>query len=146
VAIEQGRHLGEWDDHQRALVCVLGPEVSDELFHGLDPLDRLIRVGAETYRVVGVTKAKGKLLGQSQDRFVAIPFRTFEKYKSGRRSITISIKSLDQASLPVAEQEARNIMRGRRHLGPGRPDNFGLATADTYIELYKTLMGGIFVV
>jgi putative ABC transport system permease protein len=146
VAIDQGRHLSEWDDHQRALVCVLGPEVSEELFNGLDPLDRTIRVGAETYRVVGVTKAKGKMLGQSQDRFVAIPFRTFQKFKTGRTSITVSVKSVDQASLPIAEQEVRNILRGRRHLGPGRPDNFGLTTADTWIDLYKTLMGGIFVV
>jgi putative ABC transport system permease protein len=140
IAIDEGRHLNELDDHGRALVCVLGPEISEELFEGRDPIGRDIRVGPETYRVVGLTKAKGKLLGQSQDRFVAIPFRT------GRASITISVKSVDQASLPVAQQEVRNILRGRRHLAPGKPDNFGLTTADTWIDLYKNLMGGIFVV
>src|SRR5207247_1855687 len=37
-------------------------------------------------------------------------------------------------------------MRGRLHLGPGRPDNFGITTADTWLDFYHTLTGGIFVV
>jgi len=75
-----------------------------------------------------------------------MPIRTYEKFQSERESISIDIKSVDQASLPVAVQEARNVLRGRRHLGPGRPDNFGITTADTWMEFYRTLTGGIFVV
>src|SRR5258705_1252035 len=37
-------------------------------------------------------------------------------------------------------------MRGRRHLGPGRPDNFGITTADTWLDFYHTLTGGIYIV
>src|SRR5207249_4383867 len=91
-------------------------------------------------------KVKGRMLGQSQDRFAVVPVRTFLKYRNARASLTISIKSWDQASLPVAVQETRNILRGRRHLGPGKPDNFGVTTADTWMEFYRTLTGGIFVV
>lgn len=146
LTIAEGRHLGEFDDQHRQLVCMLGPEVSEDLFPGADPIDKLIRIGEQTYRVVGVTKAKGKMLGQSQDRFAVIPIRTFQKYKSERGSIEINIKSMDQAALPVAIQEARNILRGRRHVAPGKPDNFGITTADTWLEFYRTLTGGIFVV
>ena len=144
--IAEGRHLGELDDQHRQLACVLGPEVADDLFPGSDPIGKQIRIGEQTYRVVGVTKAKGKMLGQSQDRFAVIPIRTFQKYKAERGSIEINIKSLDQAALPVAIQEARNILRGRRHIAPGKPDNFGITTADTWLEFYRTLTGGIFVV
>jgi len=145
LAIDSGRHLGPLDDQRRRLVCVIGPEVAEELFPGLDPLGRPIRVGPETYEVVGVTKPKGKLLGQTQDRFVAIPVRTFLKYKRSRRSVDISIKARDTASLPVAIGEARTILRGRRHRAPGRPDNFAITTSDTFLELYRQLTGGIFV-
>src|SRR3989442_1273540 len=146
LTIDQGRHLSEFDDLHRQMVCVIGPEIVDELFPGRDPIGRSIRVGAETYEVVGVTKAKGKLLGQSQDRFVVIPIRTFQKYKHERGSVEVAIKSIDQAALPLAVQEARNILRGRRHLAPGRPDNFGITTSDTWLELYHNLTGGIFIV
>jgi putative ABC transport system permease protein len=145
-ALGSGRNLTEQDDLRRQLVCVLGPEVAEELFPGLDPLGRRVRLGAETYQVVGVMASKGKVFGQSQDRFAAIPIRTFLKYKSEGRSVTIAVKSVDQASLPLAQQETRNVLRGRRHLRPGMPDNFGMTTSDNVLELYGTMTGGIFVV
>jgi len=146
LTIAEGRHLTDFDDRHRERVCVLGPEIADELFPGMDPIDKEVRIGDQTYRVVGVTKAKGRMLGQSQDRFAVIPVRSFLKFRDERASLTVSIKSADQASLPLALQEARNVLRGRRHLGPGRPDNFGITTADTWMEFYRTLTGGIFVV
>ena len=146
LTIAEGRHLTDGDDRHRERVCVLGPEVVEELFPGMDPIDKEVRIGEQSYRVVGVTVAKGKMLGQSQDRFAAIPIRTFLKYRNERASLSINIKSFDQASLPLAIQETRNLLRGRRHLGPGKPDNFGVTTADTWMEFYRTLTGGIFVV
>ena len=146
LAIASGRHLTEADDLRASRVAVIGPEVADDLFPGLDPLGRIIRLGSEGYQVVGVTEPKGKMFGQSQDRFAVIPIRTFLKFKQERGSIDISVKSVDQASLPVAQQEARNVLRGRRHLRPGQPDNFGITTSDNIMQLYQTLTGGIFVV
>ena len=144
LAIDQGRHLTEFDDRRRQMVCVIGPEIAEELFPGLEAVGRLVRIRDWTFEVVGVTKAKGKMLGQSQDRFVAIPIHTFQKYWQARGSFYISIKSVDQPSLPLAEQEARNLMRARHHLPPGRPDDFGLMTADTVLELYRSITGGVY--
>ncbi|HTQ45474.1 MAG TPA: ABC transporter permease [Polyangiaceae bacterium] len=146
IQIAQGRHLTDIDDRERRAVCVLGPEVSDEIFANVDPLGREVRVGEEDFEVVGVTEPKGKVFGVSQDRFVSVPVHAFQKYFMQRGSFTIAVKSIDQSSLPLAEQEARNIMRGRRHQRPGQPDAFGLTTSDTWLQLYHTLTGGIFVV
>ena len=144
LSIERGRHLTELDDRRRWPVCVLGPEVVEEVFPGSDPIGQQVRVGDQTFEVVGVTQAKGKVMGMSQDRFVTIPIHTFEKYWRSRFSYVIYIKSRDQATLPVAVQEARNLMRGRNHLLPGRPDNFGITTADTWMDIYRKITGGIF--
>jgi putative ABC transport system permease protein len=146
ITIDEGRHISEFDDQRRRSVCVIGPEVSEELFPGLDPIGREVRVGDQSFEVIGLTVAKGKMLGQSQDRFIVIPVRTFIKYYEERGSLEIAVKSVDQASLPVAQQEARNILRGRRHIGPGKPDNFAITTSDTWLDLYHNLTGGIFVV
>jgi len=148
VAIERGRHLTETDDQHRQMVCVLGPEVVEDLFPGGDALGKQIRIGDYAFEVVGITRPKGKVFGQSQDRFATIPVRTFAKLMAERErtSVSIAVKSVDQSSLPLAEQEARNILRGRRHLAPGKPDNFGITTSEAYLDLYKNLTGGIFVV
>jgi putative ABC transport system permease protein len=146
VTIEQGRSFSEGDDLRRRLVCVIAPEIADELFPKVDPIGKSIRIGAETYQVIGMTERKGSVLGQNQDRFVWIPVRTFLKYKAARQTVDIAIKSVDQASLPVAQQEVRNILRGRRHVRPGQPDDFAITTSDNVMELYRNLTGGIFVV
>jgi putative ABC transport system permease protein len=146
LALEAGRHLTDFDDQRRRLVCVIGPEVAEDLFPGVDPIGRGIRIGSETYEVVGLTVAKGKMLGQSQDRFVTIPIRTFQKYKQERGSFGVAIKSIDQASLPIAQDEARTIMRGRHKLRPGQPDDFGITTSESLMQLYQALTGGVFAV
>jgi putative ABC transport system permease protein len=144
LTIASGRHLAADDDQRRRMVCVIGPEVSDELFPGLDPIGRQVRIGPESYQIVGVTQAKGKMLGQSQDRFVTIPIRTFQKWKQERGEIQVAIKAVDQGSLDTAIQEARNVLRARRHLGPTHRDNFGITTSDTWLDFYHTLTNGIF--
>jgi putative ABC transport system permease protein len=144
LALDEGRHLNEFDDQRRRLVCVIGPEVAEELFGGLDPIGRSIRVGNNLYEIVGLTVAKGKVLGQTQDRFIAIPVRTFIKFHMERGSIDINVKSIDQTSLEAAQQEVRNILRGRRNLRPGEPDDFAITTADTIMDLYRNLTGGIY--
>ena len=145
-AIGRGRHLSELDDNERRPVAVVGPEVSEELFGTLDPIGRSLRIDRYEFEIVGVTEAKGKMFGQSQDRFVTVPIRTFQKYWQERGSFQLAVKSLDQASLEVAQQEARNILRARRHQRPGQPDRFGITTSETWLQLYRTLTGGIFVV
>src|SRR6185503_2839797 len=106
LTIDSGRHISDFDDQRRRLVCVIGPEVAEELFPGLDAIGRNIRIADQMFQVIGVTQAKGKVLGQSQDRFATIPIRTFLKYMQERESIEIAVKSVDQASLPLAQQEA----------------------------------------
>ena len=146
IAIKDGRHLSDFDDRQRRPVCVIGPEVAEELFENVDPVGREIRVGGQNFEVVGLTVAKGKLMGQSQDRFVTIPVQTFMKMFMERGSLAIAVKSIDEASLPLAQQEARNILRGLRHQRPGQPDAFGITTSDTFLQLYHAVTGGLFVV
>jgi putative ABC transport system permease protein len=146
LALDTGRHFNELDDQRRRQVCVIGPELADELFGNLDPVGKDIRLGADTYRVIGLTTAKGKMLGQSQDRFAAVPIRTYIKTRMERGSVDISVKSVDQASMPLAQQEVRNVLRARRHLRPIVADNFGITTSENVMQLYNTLTGGIFVV
>ena len=146
LTIADGRHVNDLDDQRRRMVCVIGPETAEELFPGLDPVGRVIRVGEQSFQVIGVTQRKGSLLGQNRDRFVVIPIRTFVKHKQERASVTVAIKTVDQPSLPTAQLEARNVLRGRRHLPPGRPDNFGIQTSEAWMQFYNNLTGGIFFV
>src|SRR5258708_8643730 len=106
ITIDQGRHLSEFDDRNRMLVCVLGPEVAEELFGHLDPVGRRIRLDQWEFEVIGVGKAKGKMFGVSQDRYAFIPIHTFKKYWLGRWSSSLAVEIGAPDSLTVARHEA----------------------------------------
>lgn len=73
LEIAQGRFLPK-DDLQRArALVVLGSKVKDELFAGLNPVGRFVRIGSERFRVIGVVAPKGEFLGTDLDDMVFIP-------------------------------------------------------------------------
>ncbi len=54
-------------------LAVLGHKLAAELFPGVSPLGRRIRIGQERYRVIGVMASKGQILGFDMDDMVYIP-------------------------------------------------------------------------
>ena len=146
LPIERGRTIGGSDDQSRAQVCVIGAEVADQLFGASDPLAQEIRVGDHHVVVVGVGERKGPSFGQSRDLYVLVPFGTFVKWFGRTESVTIVLRSRGQESFEQAQDEARAILRARRHLRPGAPDDFELVTPEMYMSLWRNLSGAIFIV
>jgi putative ABC transport system permease protein len=71
--VGQGEFLPEDDPRAPRSLAVLGSKMSEELFRGESPLGEIIRVGGERYRVIGVMRPKGTMLGFDLDDTVYIP-------------------------------------------------------------------------
>lgn len=68
-----GRFLPEDDlGHARPFV-VLGSKLRKELFATKNPLGKRIRIGSESFRIIGVMESKGQMLGFDLDDAVYIP-------------------------------------------------------------------------
>ena len=142
--LAEGRHLEASDVERRRAVAVIGSEVAESLFPRLDPIGQTVKVGGHALLVVGVLKSKGNVLGQSQDNVVITPLGEFEKMFGSRRSLTIIVKATPDTPLERVEDEARVVLRTERHVPLGKPDDFGISTAETFRALYQSLTGGIF--
>ncbi len=68
-----GRFLPEDEPTAARAFVVLGAKVKMELFGNRNPLRSRVRVGGESFRVVGVMEPKGQLLGFDLDDAVYIP-------------------------------------------------------------------------
>ena len=68
-----GRFLPDDEPRQARAFAVLGSKLRSELFAGRSPLGERIRVGGETYRIIGTMHPKGQLLGFDLDDTVYIP-------------------------------------------------------------------------
>jgi len=141
-----GRWLNQNDENNRSYVAVIGTDIVDTLFPGVDPLDKEIRVEGQVYRVIGVGKKQGKTLGQSRDNYVAVPISTYLKQFGVRTSVRISGKANGVGiQLDSAIDEARAILRARRHDLPGRPDSFVAETNASFLSIWSNLSGTFFI-
>jgi putative ABC transport system permease protein len=143
-AMAEGRELEATDFERRRPVAVIGSEVAEKLYPYVDPIGQSIRVSGHDLRVVGVLEARGNVLGQSQDNLVIVPMGQFAKMYGSRRSFTILVSGREGVPLDRLEDEARVVLRSARHVPLGKPDDFAISTAETYMALYQTLTGGIF--
>ena len=77
--LHMGRHISLLEAKRSTPVAVIGWDVYERLFDGLDPIGRKIKIGRKHFRVIGVTKDMGTLFGESRNRFVYIPITAFLK-------------------------------------------------------------------
>jgi putative ABC transport system permease protein len=144
IPIDEGRFPTPEDDGHRRFVAAIGSDIKDNLFGLVDPMGRTIKVKNIEVQVIGIAKRKGSFFGQSQDDFVVVPMSIFQQYLSGRlgryfssSSVTILAKPKEQKLLEVAQDEAILVMRARRHVQPGKPNDFGIMTSQTFVDLFN---------
>lgn len=138
-----GRYISESDNEHRTFVTLIGSEVGDRLFPGVDPIGHTIELDSRPFEVVGVAKPIGTVLGQSQDKFAYIPVQTLMKIYGTNRSLTINAQARGPEWMMRTQDEARVLMRARRHLRPQEPDNFAILGADSVIGLFHQLTSAI---
>jgi putative ABC transport system permease protein len=143
---EQGRMMSGIEVQRSRPVVLLGADTADELFGDLNPLDKQVRIGGLTFRVVGISARKGAIFGSSQDAFAVIPLGAYFKMYGSRQSLALMIKPASPAVLPVAMDDAVVALRVQRRLKATEPDNFGIFTSDTLLDLYRQATTGIFAV
>src|SRR6478609_7451774 len=138
-----GRYITDPDDVHRANVTMIGNDVAKRFFAGVDPLGKSIYIDGEAYEVVGVAKEVGSAFGQSQDSFVYIPIQTWRKVYGSNTSMNINVKAAAADLMQPAEDEARVLMRARRHLAGKQDDTFGVVEPSAIMELYNNLTGSL---
>ncbi|MGD0787522.1 MAG: ABC transporter permease [Terracidiphilus sp.] len=140
VDIVLGRGFTPIDDQKATHSVIVGYDIVDNLLGDGDPIGKEIRVGGLPFTVIGVGDRQGKMLGQSMDNWVAIPFTTFQQTYGYNDSLSIYGRAGgDAESMERAKDEVRVMMRARRHDAVGQPDDFEIETNDTFLDLWKQI-------
>ena len=142
--VAQGRLMTPTEIRRRRPVAVIGWGVADRLFEGSDPLERTIKLEGLHFRVVGVSKKRGAVFGQSQDEFVLIPLGMHQKLFGMRRSLSLLVQPGDPGAMDTAMEDAATALRIHRRLKPTQPDNFGMFTSGTILGIWERATAGIF--
>ncbi len=145
--LDMGRTINQADMDNTAPVAVIGSDIRENLLPGTDPIGKEIRVDGRLYRVIGVGTKRGKTLGQSADNWVMMPITSWYKAYGSHNTINIWAKT-DEVGAPMEQaiDQARVIMRARRHDPVGGKDSFAIETNDSFMSLWANISGTFFIV
>ena len=113
----------------------------DALFPGANQIaGAQVRMGGYNFEIVGVLeKRKAGFFGENEeDNAVYIPFRTAQKVAPAKGYLLMVIKGRS-GQVNEALTQAEEILRRRRQVKFGDPNNFDIKTADKFIEQFDSI-------
>ena len=148
--VGRGRFITETDIRERSNICILGQDLVHALFPYEDPLDKDLKINGKPFHVVGVMEPLGNFLGQSRDNSIFVPITTFDKYYPDSPFpevvFVIIVRPISRAYVKSAIDEMTDILRRRRRVPTGEPNNFGISSQDALLDVYNQLTGATYLV
>ena len=142
-AVDQGRAFTDQEVRAGSPVLVIGVEVAEHFFPGLNPVGRTLRVSGVPFTVIGVVEKQGSVFGFSLDRLAIAPYTSPMQriIRPLRDFSSLIVQAPTQADLAEGIELARGALRAFRGLRAGEPDNFGIVTQDAAFGFIKQLKG-----
>lgn len=152
VEIDKGSFLTDQVVKSASKVAVLGPTASNDLFgEGVDPTGQDVRINKITFKVIGVTKAKGGSGFQNQDDLIYVPITTAQRFLSGDTYVTsISVQAATQEAMTQVQQDITALLLDRHHISDPALADFNVlnqadivATASSITGVFTILLASI---
>jgi putative ABC transport system permease protein len=143
--LEAGRFFNPTEEGHAAAVAVIGADVKDEIFPGVDPIGRTVFVHGYPTRVIGVQRRLGSMLGQARDRVLFVPITFLTKVLSADRGLAILVRPVGgMAGLDRAEDEVRTILRSARKTRFASDDPFGVVGSRAVQTVWRSITQGAY--
>jgi putative ABC transport system permease protein len=151
IDAEEGRYFTDSENDGAMRVAFIGVDVANALFPAgtSTAIGEEINVAGLPYRIIGIAAAKGTVFGVPQDNFVTLPLKTYGNNFGGftrNRLLSFVATSKTDDAFKDAVDEARFLLRSRRHLKSEEKDNFGIVTPDAITGFRDRLLGPTFLV
>jgi len=146
LKIGEGRGFSSFDISNNARVCVIGKDLEDNLFEGLNPIGQTLSIRGNKFTVVGLLEEKGATFGNNLDLRVLIPVDVARSiYSAARINYDVSVKVRDQQLMASAKDRAIVLFRNIRGLAPVEGNNFGIIQSDELLATANELKGILYV-
>lgn len=137
--LAQGRFLPREDLGRAAAVAVIGDTLRRELFGNEAAIGRMVRVGDNRLRVIGVMAPSGEGLGMNVDELVIVPVATAQAMFNTNTLFRILVEVRSREALAPAQREIESILRARRD---GEFD-VTLITQDAVLGTFDRILGAL---
>ncbi len=145
--VSSGRFFTRQENDTRDEVCVIGASVAEQFFPFLNPLDKFITIGGREFRVIGILEKREQLFGggegsNDQNNIILVPYGVAQKLKPNAEDVFI-LAVARPGFLTQALDDVTNLLRIRRQVAFDKPNNFGISTADSIIDTFRSITLGV---
>ena len=132
-----GRPFTLTDEENGWQVCLITPDVRDELRLERDCIGKRIVIDRRSFEIVGVVedRVKGMFGAMGSSKEVFIPFETAWRFWEPWIYAIASCRKPELSK--EAQAELRFYLRQARNLGPGDPDTFRLQVIEEFQTIFK---------
>ena len=130
-----GRFLPNDDPRHARPFVVLGSKVRSELFATENPLGKRIRIGSESYRVIGVMESKGQMLGFDLDDAVYIPAQKAMSMFNRESVMEVDLLYAPDADSSELSESIRKLLTTRHG-----SEDFTIITQDQMLETLGSIL------
>lgn len=152
VDMTYGTFITDKDYTSNARVAVIGPTVVSDLFDTVtNPVGQSIRIGGQTFQIIGVTKSKGGSGMSNQDDVIYIPLSTAQKQIFGVKYLsTIYLEADSQDVMTDAQNEVGYFLMERHKITDTSKVDFRimsqadiLSTATSVTSTFTSMLAGV---
>jgi putative ABC transport system permease protein len=139
LSFAKGRFFNESESNSGGSLIILGHDIAQNLFDGLDPIGKKIRLYGQKFTVIGVLKKQGAgVFGDEDDTTAYIPVNFLRKlYGDNNEKITpaILIKPTKGVDMDSFKAELAQKLRNFRGIKTSDIDNFFINVLSGFTDL-----------
>ena len=138
-----GRWFSEVESEEKANVCLIGASVVDSYFPYTNPIGETIEIGGNEFRVIGTLEKREQLFGggggnNDQSNVIYMPMGAALKLKPNADDLFI-LAVAKEGMLEKAKDDVQDLLRVRRQVPYGKPNNFAMETAASLIDQFNSI-------
>lgn len=146
--LEKGRYFTLSESSAGKPVAIIGAEVAERLFEGIEPMGKEISINGYKAEIIGTFKKEGKggLSDSGMDEMMIVPLnfsRQFVNFRNRNLNSDIMIRGKEGVSVEQLSDEVTMILRAARRLSPGEVSNFSVNQASQVTQSLEPIFAGI---
>jgi putative ABC transport system permease protein len=143
-----GRWFTQSESDNKADVCLVGSAGVENYFPFGSPIGETLEIGGREFRIIGTLEKKEQLFGggggnNDQSNTIYMPIGAALRLKPYADDLFI-LAVAREGMLNKAKDDVQDILRIRRHVKYGDPNNFAMETAASLIEQFQSITAGVF--
>lgn len=144
TGVQSGRFFSTEEESGMARVAVIGSDVAKQLFDGIDPLGKNIKIKKVNFNIIGVMKERGSASFQNQDDQIYVPVTTAQKLLLGIDYVSFARLKIDTAeNVDPAMEYVGMMLRERHNIDNPNNDDFDVRSMAQGLEVITSITNAL---